>query len=172
MGRADLDTRAEAVEDDAAHLALQDADEVGVFAQVLRRAVNRGGELTVESLGEADEIGLGRAFRDDRAGPKDFVTQMIVGFQSRQFSAVDDALRLGSLSAGGGAGLACDGDTRCLGDTSIPIHIRGADAGVQHGGRRDLRSGIGGGLDKGIQLGTRDTEHQCGGWCRTDRHPY
>ena len=52
-GGTDFDSGGEAIEDDAAYLALQDAHEVGVIAEVFRRAVNGRRELTVQRAGEA-----------------------------------------------------------------------------------------------------------------------
>ena len=77
-GRTDAHACGISVEDEPADFALQHVHEIGVGAQVLRRAVNGGRELTFQFASQLQQFGRRAGFHDERGRPKNFFLEVIV----------------------------------------------------------------------------------------------
>ena len=65
----------EAIDDEAAGLALEDGEQVAGIGEIFRRGVDRRGELAFEMMGDAQQIGVAAGIDEQRIGSEDFLVQ-------------------------------------------------------------------------------------------------
>jgi hypothetical protein len=161
-GGAGFDAGAEAVEDNAADFAFEDADEGSEVFEVLPGAVEGGGELAFEAVGEAEEGVEVGALGDDGAGTEDFALEFLVLFDDFEGGFEDAAGGLGCVVVGCGGGLA---DFLEAGD-GVPNGGAGlvgfGDAAMEHAGWRDVFDEVAGFDGEGFEVLAFEAEEDGG----------
>ena len=75
-GVAHLDAGRKAVEHETSDFALENRDEIGKVMKILRRAVNRGGEMAFQRAGNPEDLIAVGVAHEKRGGAKDFCIQV------------------------------------------------------------------------------------------------
>ena len=88
-GRANLNTRRKAVEDESSDFRFQDIDQVGVFSEIFFCPMHRSGELSFERTRDLEQVFLRLRFDKQRRRAENLFVQ-VRSFEKRDRSGLEN----------------------------------------------------------------------------------